>query len=448
MKNKKLINMKRQVWIFSFLMISALALKAQTKTLSIEEAVQLGVQNSKKLKLSQSRIDQSVSQLAQAKDAALPSAKVTAGYSHALMLSRKLSIPGDSGKVTSIKFPFDNVLYQGGLSINEPIFAGHQMKYAQQSASLLIKATKLDAEKDKDEVVYNVINAYLNYYKIKQSQIIVQQNLDDIQSKLDEITKYENQGLSTQNDVLRYQLQKSNTELTIIELENNRAIANYNMNILLGLPDSTTVQVQDLSYKLNADSNYNQYLQMALKDRKEFGSFDYQSQIADINIKKIHDQQLPTVGVGGNLYYFNLSKALIPSSGAFLAPFVVGINASWDIGSLYKTKNKVSEAKIQKQQVDINKDAQVDRVKTEVHQSYMEFHLALDRIKVLQEAITQSTENERVMESKFHNNLATTTDRIDAQTLLYQSRINLELAKSDATIAYYSLLKSIGHIQP
>jgi outer membrane protein len=206
--------------------------------------------------------------------------------------------------------------------------------------------------------------------------------------------------------------------------------------------------VQDVSYKLNAESDFNQYLQQALKDRKEFGSLGYQSQIADINIKKIHDQQLPTVGVGGSLYYFNLSKPLIPSSGGFLAPFIVGVNASWDIGSLYKTKNKVSEAKIQRQQIDINKDAQVDMVKTEVHQSYMQFHLALDRIKVLQEAITQATENERVMESKFHNNLATTTDRIDAQTLLYQSRINLELAKSDATIAYYNLLKSTGHIQP
>jgi outer membrane protein TolC len=67
---------------------------------------------------------------------------------------------------------------------------------------------------------------------------------------------------------------------------------------------------------------------------------------------------------------------------------------------------------------------------------------------VLQDAVIQANENERVMESKFHNNLATTTDRIDAQTMLYEARINLELAKSDATIAYYSLLKSTGHIQP
>jgi outer membrane protein len=152
--------------------------------------------------------------------------------------------------------------------------------------------------------------------------------------------------------------------------------------------------------------------------------------------------------VGGNLYYFNLSKAIIPSSGAFLAPFVIGLNVGWDISTLYKNKNKLNEANIEKRQIDISRDIQVDKVKTEVNQSYRDYALTLDKIKVLQDAVTQATENEREMESKFHNNLATTTDRIDAQTMLYQSRINLELAKSDATIAYYSLLKSIGHIQP
>jgi outer membrane protein len=440
--------MKRQVWIFSFLMVTVVALTAQTRTLSLEQAVQLGVQNSKQLKLSQSKIDQAMSQFEQSKDAALPSAKVSVGYDHAFMLSRKLSIPGDTAKSGTIKLPFDNPLYQATLSVNEPIFAGNQFKYAQKSADLLIKMSKLDADKDKDEVVYTVINSYLNYYKIKQNQDIVIQDLQDIQNKLDEITKYENQGLATLNDVLRFQLQKSNTQLTQLELENNRRIANYNLNVLLGLPDSTELQVQEVTYKLDVNNPLDQYLQQALRDRKEFGSITYQAEIADVNIKKIHDEKLPTLGVGGSLYYFNLSKPIIPSSGAFLAPFVVGLNASWDISTLYKNKNKLNEANIEKRQVDISRDMQVDKVKTEVNQSYRNYELALERIKVLQDAVTQSTENEREMESKFHNNLATTTDRIDAQTLVFQSRINLELAKSDATIAYYTLLESIGHIQP
>ena len=87
-------------------------------------------------------------------------------------------------------------------------------------------------------------------------------------------------------------------------------------------------------------------------------------------------------------------------------------------------------------------------MKKEVNQYYIGYLQSLEKIKVLQDAVTQATENERIMESKFRNNLATTTDRIDAQTLIYQSRVNLELAKSDATIAYYDLLKSTGHIQP
>ena len=89
-----------------------------------------------------------------------------------------------------------------------------------------------------------------------------------------------------------------------------------------------------------------------------------------------------------------------------------------------------------------------DRIKTEVNQNYLQYRLTLEKISVLQDAIVQAAENERIMESKFRNNLATTTDRIDAQTLLYQSRISLELAKSDATAAYYALLKSAGHIEP
>ncbi len=191
------------------------------------------------MKRQQYKIDEALSRLAQAKDAQLPSLKVSFQYLHALMLSRVISIPGVTK--APIKLPFDFPAYLGTLSVSEPIFAGNQLKYAKQSADLMVQMSRLDADKDKDDITYLVINAYLNYDKILQNQLIVAQNMQDVQSKLDEITKYESQGLATQNDVLRYQLQKSQMQLTQIQLENNRKVANYDMDIMLGLPDTTTI---------------------------------------------------------------------------------------------------------------------------------------------------------------------------------------------------------------
>jgi outer membrane protein TolC len=443
------MNLKKKIVSGLALLLTIFSAQAQTRTISLDEAVQLGIQNSKQLKLAQNKIEQAVSQLEQAKDESMPTAKVSAGYSHALMLSRSFALPSSDGSdPKSMKFPFDNTLYQGTISVNEPIFAQHRFRYAKESANLLIQSSKLDADKDKDEIVYNIINAYINFYKIQQNLKIVAQNMEDVDQKLTEIKKFESQGLATKNDVLRFQLEKSNIQIQQVELEHSRKVVNYNLDILLGLPENTTVQVQDVVYKLDMNESADVYMKQALQDRKEFGSLNYQDKLADINIKKIHDQKLPTVGVGGNLYYINPSKALIPKSASYLAPFVVGINASWDITGFFKNKNKATEANLQKQEVSSHRDVLTDQVKMDVNKSFTQYQQALETIKLLNDAVVQATENERITESKFKNNLVTTTDRIEAQTLLYQSRLNLELAKADATAAYYTLLKSTGHIQP
>jgi len=431
------------------LLLTIFSAQAQTRTISLEEAVNMGVQYSKQLKLDQNKVAQAVSQLDQAKDETMPTVKVSAGYSHALMLSRSFALPSDgSGDPKSMKFPFDNTLYQGTLSINEPIFAQNRFRYAKESANILIQSSKLDADKDKDEIVYNIIGAYINFYKVQQNLKIVAQNMEDVDQKLTEIKKFESQGLATKNDVLRFQLEKSNIQIQQVELEHSRKVVNYNLDILLGLPENTIVQVQDVVYKLDITEGADVYMKQALQDRKEFSSLNYQDKLADINIKKIRDQKLPTLGVGGNLYYINPSKALIPKSATYLAPFVVGINASWDITGFFKNKNKATEASLQKQEVTATRDVITDQVKMDVNRSYTQYQQTLEKIRLLNDAVVQATENERITESKFKNNLVTTTDRIEAQTLLYQSRLNLELAKADATAAYYTLLKTTGHIQP
>ena len=436
---------KKLAGVLCFLLFTTLASQAQ-RTLTMEDAVQMGIQNSKQLKRSQDKIDEALTKLDQAKDLRYPDIKVSFQYLHALMLSRVIQIPG----VTKdpLKIPFDFPAYLGTASVSEPIFNGNQFKYARQSADLMVQLSRLDADKDKDDITYLVINSYLNYDKILESQLIVAQNMQDVQSKLDEIIKFEKQGLATQNDVLRFQLQQSQIQLTEIELENNRKIANYNLNIILGLPDSLDIILPPVDYKINETPVFADLLQLAVANRRELQDLGYQTKLADINVKKIRDQRLPTVAASAGAYYINPTGQVIPTHNNLIAPITLGIGASWDIGTLYTNKNKEHEAALQRKELDNDRDQAMDDIRKDVHSQFIMYEQALEKIKVLQVAVTQAEENERITESKFRNNLVNTTDRIDAQTSLYEARVNLELAKSDATISYYDIQKSTGKVHP
>ncbi|RZK51872.1 MAG: TolC family protein, partial [Pedobacter sp.] len=236
--------------------------------------------------------------------------------------------------------------------------------------------------------------------------------------------------------------------LTDMEIENNKKIINYNLDILLGLPETTEIAILGADDALQTVQPLGTYLNAALNNRQELQQLSVQHQIADYNIKTIKANTLPTVGLGANLYYVNPSGNFIPSNQQFVMPITLGANISWNIGSLWTNKSKMSEARIQQQEINTQKDILSDQLKTELNRNYQNYQLAVQKISVLETSITQATENDRLLESKYKNNIASAIDRIDAETLLYQAKIDLELAKADAKLAYYTLLKSTGKISP
>lgn len=418
-------------------------LQAQTtKQLSLQEAVDLGIANSKNLKLSQQKIDEAVAKLATVKDNALPSATASFMYNHAEIPTNTLKI----GEGNPIHLPNRADAFIGTAAVQELVYGGGKLKYAQESTKLLKEVAVLDADKNKEEVSYAVVNGYFSLYKLLQSKKVVAQNLAAIAKQLKQAQRFYDQGLVTKNDVLRFQLQQANVSLTEMEIENNRKIVNYNLDILLGLPENTDIEIKGADDTLPQLSSLSNYLSSAMSNRQELQQLGIQHKVADYNIKSIKANMLPTVGLGANLYYVNPSGKFIPGSQQYIMPITLGANISWNIASLWTNKNKVSEAKIQQLEIDTQKEILTDNVKTELNRNYQNYQLAVQKIAVLETSIAQASENDRLFESKYQNNIASAIDRIDAETLLYQAKINLELAKADAKLAYYTLLKSTGKI--
>ncbi len=421
--------------------IASNAYAQQVKTLTIQEAIALGIANSKELKLSQERVNEAISRYNQAKDNILPKASASYAYNHAEIPSNTLQL----GSGSPIHLPKRADAFIGTLSVQELLFAGNKYTYAKESADLLTKIAQLDAGHDKDEIVFGIVNQYYTLYKIAQSKKIVEHNLEAIDKQINQSQRFFEQGIITKNDVLRFQLQRSNTELAGIDLESNRSIVNYTLNILLGLPENTEIQVSGFG-NIQFKGNLNAFTDSALNNRDEIKTYDFRTKLAVNNINNLKADVKPTVGLGANLYYINPSGKFIPQANTFLAPISIGANISWNFDRFWMIKNKLAEAKIKQNEAELGRSIASDHIKAEVNQSYRSYLTALERIKVYESSIAQATENDKILESKYKNNIASATDRIDAQTQLFQTQINLELAKADAALAYYSLIKSTGSI--
>ncbi|HEX8022889.1 TolC family protein, partial [Mucilaginibacter sp.] len=247
---------------------------AQDRTITLDEAIKLGLENSKTLKLSNSKVEQAVSEYNQAKDEALPTGKVSYGYNHAEIPANRLAL-GES----SFNLPNRADAYLGILTLNQTIFAGGKLKYARQSTDLLTQVARLDIENDKDQITYDIISSYYNLYKVLQSKKVVTQNLSTVDAQIKQAQRFFEQGLVTKNDVLRFQLQRSNIEVNGIDLETNRRIINYNLNVLLGLPEGTQLNIDQITEADRAVAPLTAYLDTAMATRPEFKQFALRSRV-------------------------------------------------------------------------------------------------------------------------------------------------------------------------
>ncbi|AQX12744.1 transporter [Elizabethkingia meningoseptica] len=421
--------------------LMVVSVRAQSNVLTLSKTVEMALANSNTLKLKRAAVDRAVNRYNQARDLSLPTGSINGTFSHA-------EIPANHIRLGSLDWilPDRAESYMGNASLSETIFNGFKLKYARQSTLLLTEMAKANVALSEDEVIYTAVQMYFDLYKVSQSQKIIQQNIAAIDKLIQQADQFYRHGIVTKNDVLRFRLQKSVVEITASDLEANRKIICYNIAVLLGLPDDTALKTDEVLLKEETPAPLNQYITMAFAERKELKQNDLQYKVEEFSFKTIQADELPKLSLNAGLKYIHAGSAFIPSNGNFIAPFSVGATVSWDFSTLWMNKNKRSEIKIIQQQTSIEKSIWTDKIRTEVNQAYQLYQRALNKVSLLHAAIDEAAENDRMQEDRYRNNVTTVTDRIDADVKLYQALTDLEIARAEASVAWYNLLKVSGKI--
>lgn len=410
------------------------------KVLTLQEAVSLGLQNSKNLKIDQAAVKQAQTQLLEAKNAQLPSLNIT-GAAMAMTnadvkMKMKTAAGGAMGDVN-----VNSVVY-GNASVSLPLYAGGRIKYGIESANYLIEASKYAAENDQHALVYAISQAYNNLFKAGEVIKVLQENLTAAQERDASFLRLENNGIIARNDRLKANLQTSNIELQLLEAQSNYSIATVNMNLLLGLNESTELEVDPsyiTAYTLDQDLSY--FVTKALENRKDLQALMMQKNATETSVKAAKAEEYPTVALTASYFAAEVPNLLTVTNAAN-----IGLGVSYNLDHLWKKNAKLEKAQIESEKLQYKNDLLVDQIKLEVNKDYQNASLAQRKILVYQKAYEQAEENFRITKNKYDNGLATMTELLDANAAKISAKVNVKTAEADARLAYIKLLQSSGTI--
>jgi outer membrane protein len=304
----------------------------------------------------------------------------------------------------------------------------------------LEKATELDAENDKDEVVQNTIEAFANLFKANTAVRLVKENLQEAMQRARDFENLEKNGLLPRNDLLKAQLQASTAELNLLDAENNLQLANVNMDLMLGFPTTTDLSLDTSNIERKNDARtLEDFVNLAVKSRKDVAALDYRVKSAEAGVKIARSEKYPSLQLTGGYVAADIPKFLSVTNA-----LNIGVGVSYNISSLWKTKAKIQQAQARVTELETTASMMDDAVRLQINKSYLSLLSNRKKIEVYAKAMEQASENYRIVKNKFDNGLATATELLDADTAKLQATMSYTLAKADAFVAYNKLLQASG----
>ncbi|MDL2141265.1 TolC family protein [Flavobacterium tructae] len=427
-----------------FLLVLAFnGIKAQeVHSVSLKEALKLAKENNKKILRSQLEVTLSEQNIKERKELRLPDVQLSGMYSRITNITEFKGNGFLNGKEVTKAIP---ELYEVNSSFKMPIYAGNKINNAIKIANQESEIAKIKTEKVENDVELEVVANYLAIYKMMELQKIFEENIKEEKSRLREVQSLRKHGAVTKNEVIRAELQLSDRELNALTNSKNIKIALHDLKTLIQLPENEEIAIDTAASldEMNGLDPYDFYLNKALNN-EEMRIASQELNISKTELKLVKGNYLPTVHFFGNYGFYYPNYKFFPPNPYLYTLGQVGVEAAFDLSSLYKNKTKMDQAntkiKWQEMQSEILKDEIQDKLFKE-HTQYQEI---LEKFVVVDKALDLADENYRIVKLKYMNQLVLITEMVDADNALLQAKYNKVATRLDAILKHYELLRTAG----
>lgn len=426
------------------IILLTLAQAQEKKSLTIDEALQLGLRNNRGLHISAARSAGAEAKSAEMGASRLPTLALQAGY------TRLSDIPPFAVTVPFLPAPVTispTVLntYSTKLTLTQPLFTGLRIERAAEAASAAADAAESDYRNDRIDLVYSIRTAYWNLYRAREVKGVIDENVGQIEAHLTDVRNMMGQGLATTNDVLKVQVQLSSMRLSQIDAANNVATAAMALNLLLGLPVETAT---DVTSTIVPDTTvigaFDQLARQPIDRRPDVKAAESRRGAAEASVGAARGAWYPQISLIGDYNYARPNPRILPAKDEFQDTWDVGVVASFTLWNWGSTGDQTEQAKASYNQANEACEQIKESARMDVRQSYLSLLQARDKIGVAQQGVEQAQDNYRITKNKFETGTATNTDLLDAEVALLQAKLNNTIAVVDFELAVARMNKALG----
>jgi outer membrane protein len=434
-----------------FFLCSVVFAQQTTQSLRLTDCIAQALGQNPSIQMSQAKVQAAEARSSESTTSLLPQLKLTG---HAAKLSPVdpfgIDIHSPYFNYSAVIFPSITENYSMRLTLQQPLFTGFKLLKNREMAELNAGATREDLSKDQSDLVLNVITSYWNLFRARKVEEVILQSIEQMSEHLKDVTNLSKQGLATDADVMKVQVQCSDIKVKYIEARNAVRLASMALNSILGnsldlqvMPSDTPAIFQGMLVPMLQEDLH--VLQGRARDRRpELKSMQLRRDMNSAGVTAAKGGWYPQIFFVANYDYARPNQRIVPPKDRWDDTWDVGVTLQWNIWDWLATQYQTVQAQAALRQTEAGMTQLNDAVTLDVAQQYFNAQTAKEKVDVAYDGMQQAQESYRMTSEKFKNGITSNTDMLDAEIALLQARLTHTQSVVDCTLALAKLRRAIG----
>jgi len=407
----------------------------------LQEAVEIVLQRSPMSRVAEADVEAAGHGRKAARGDYFPKLKTTLDYTR-LSEVREIdfTIPG----MAPIRVPSGTQeVLSSQTTLEQPLFTGFALQGQYRMTELEQEAAWVRRDQIRQELILQTYQAYYGILVAEKGVEVMEQAVTQLESHAEVARQFYENGMIPKNDMLK-------SLVTLAEAQQRKSAPSHDLEL-------AWVQFNTL---LRLEAGPGAVRLAEPLDRKPYGRpVEACVEIGLANNPAIRQAALDvrkaetavTLARSGFFPSFALVGGLNHEEGGFSevgAELSATLHGQWMVWEWGRTYYDVQKSRAQVEMARAEQTRQMDTVRYQVREAYLKMKESDESVDVAWSSIEQAEENYRITVEQYNENITTSTEVPDAQTLQAEAQMNYYRALTSYNIAIAALAKAMGTLGP